>query len=163
MQNFILSKVKVKLMNKILNSIKYYYFKIPEILRFAAVSVLNTLLGFIVVLTMYRLVSMVNYNLLLVFSYLIIISFSFVTNKYLVFTGASGTVFYQYLKAVFVYIVNILLNAVVVIGLINYANFSQENSQIVGAIVIFVFTYLLLKHFAFKDLHFKLLKKPTAK
>lgn len=150
-------------MNKFLNSIKYYYLKIPEILRFAIISIFNTVIGFIVVFAMYHLASKVNYNLLLLFSYLIIISFSFVTNKFLVFTNATGTVTYQYLKTVFVYVINILINAMVIIVLINYANFSQENSQIIGAIVLFICTYFLLKYFAFKDLHFKLLKKPTAK
>lgn len=146
-----------------LSIIKHYYLKIPEILRFAIISILNTFFGFLIIFAMYRLSNMVNYNLLLIFSYLIIISFSFVTNKFLVFTNATGTAFYQYLKTVLVYIVNILLNAIIIIGLINYANFNQESSQIVGAIIIFIFTYLFLKYFAFKDLHFKLLKKPTAK
>ncbi len=126
------------------------YFKIPEVLRFTIITLLNIIISYMVfVFLVINLFYRDYLYLSLIIMAVIQISLLYVTMKYLVFAIKSTNYVQEIFKTALLYISNIVISALIFIILQKI--FMDKNIVgLVSIVGVSLYMYIILKKFIFK-------------
>jgi putative flippase GtrA len=120
-------------------------------LRYLLAGGWNTVFGFSVFVGLYYLLQpySVHYIVVILASQVITITSAFFVYKFFVFKSKENP-FYEYLRFFTVYLVGLVLNIAMMIGLVDFANVDPILSQAFAIILVIVFSYVSHKNFSFR-------------
>ena len=132
-------------MHKFLN----FWFNLSDKIRFILVGSFNAGTSFVIFSLLCFLWNENYYQISLALSWILSSFISFATQKYLVF-NVKGNIIKQYLKCCTTWFFSYLINAFLLEIFVKKLLLNVYLSQILATIVCAIFTYILLKIFAFK-------------
>lgn len=134
-----------------LNKLVYYYFKIPEILRFLLATFINASALYTAFLLLYITLMIKNYYILsLILLFIITTVVSYITMKFIVFRTSAHWVS-EYLKSVICFSLIFVSNILFTYLLVDVISLHNDVAQIAVLVITTIITYISLKYFAFND------------
>lgn len=127
------------------------YFKIPEIVRFTVVTIINSLIAYIFYIALF--VGMMfrdHFYLAIIINFIIPASLSFCTMRLFVF-NTRGDLLTEYTKTIIVYLGAFLLNMIVIALLYRFLGINIQFVQIVSMLLVVIYSYIALKKYAFNS------------
>lgn len=130
-------------------NLKGTWFKISEQIRFIIIGSFNAGVSFFIYSCICFFYGEKYYQLSLILAWILSSFTSFLAQKYLVFK-TKGKFIKQYLKCCFTWFFSYLINAFVLELLVKKFEINVYFSQILATIISAIFTYIMLKIYAFK-------------
>lgn len=125
------------------------WFNLSEKIRFIFVGSFNAGISFLIYSCLCYFCGEGFYQLSLIFAWILSSFTSFLAQKFLVF-NIQGSLLHQYLKCCVTWFFSYLVNAFVLEILVKSIKLNVYLSQIIATIISAIFTYIMLKIFAFK-------------
>lgn len=127
------------------------FFKIPEIIRFSVVTIINSLIAYLFYIALFLGMMFRDYfYLAVIINFIIPTSLSFCTMRLFVF-NTRGDLLVEYTKTIIVFIGAFLLNMLVIAFLFRLLGLDIKATQIISMLVVFIYSYLALKKYAFNS------------
>lgn len=136
-------------MKKLYNTIKSYWFKLPQQLRFIIVGGFNTLAAYLLFVFFIKVVAL-PYQAAIIFQFFLSINLSIFSMKYCVFCSHNN-IKKEYLKAWNVYLTMLAANYLFLWITTDILHFNILYSQAVFTVLSTILTYLLHRFYSFRN------------
>ena len=131
------------------NSVKIFWFAIPQQIRFLIIGGYNTLIGYLIFVITLFILGNKHYQTALFISYILSSLNSYLSQKFLVFQ-TKGCYIKEYLRASTVWFLGYIINAFILYFLIGKYKIYPYFAQIICLITVTLLTYILLKYYSFR-------------
>ena len=135
----------------LINKLKEIWFNISDKIRFLIIGGFNASISYIIFSIICFFVGETYYQISLACAWIISSFVSFTTQRCFVF-NVKGNIIKQYLKCCTTWIFSYLINATLLEIFVKKASINVYLSQIIATLCCAIFTYILLKTFAFKKI-----------
>jgi putative flippase GtrA len=127
------------------------YFKIPEIIRFIVITIINSIVAYLFYIALFVGMMFRDYfYLAIAINFIIPVSLSFCTMRIFVF-NTKGDLLIEYTKTIIVYVGAFLLNMLIIALLFRFLAIDIKAVQLISMLSVLIYSYLALKKYAFNS------------